>query len=347
MALEFGIFDSIDLGRSSAGEILRGRLEIAALAEACGIDRYHVTEHHGTTLSVSPSPSLFLAALSQRTTRMRIGALVYVVPAYEPLRLAEEVAVLDQLTGGRIDFGVGRGVSPFELAYFGIVAEDSGAVLARNVQAILEAYRTGIFVHPGADRPTTRLSVLPVQQPHPQLWVASGSVETAVRAGADGTNFVARWEGGALPALADAYWAARHAGAPSRTEPRVGCAAHLYIGASDAEAEERYVAAATVYWERLTSLWHEHGIHGADFLYDPRDMLAKSNAIVGSAQSVHDQLARLLETSDINYFELTMTFGDLSVAEASDNIVALAGIMPDLRAAADRRVRRTGGMARE
>ncbi len=58
MALEFGIFDSIDLGRSTPGEVIDGRLRIATLAEACGFDRYHVTEHHGTTLSVSPSPGL-------------------------------------------------------------------------------------------------------------------------------------------------------------------------------------------------------------------------------------------------------------------------------------------------
>ncbi|HWL02686.1 MAG TPA: LLM class flavin-dependent oxidoreductase [Microbacteriaceae bacterium] len=339
MALEFGIFDSIDLGRSTSGEILEGRLRIAALAEECGFDRYHVTEHHGTTLSVSPSPSLFLAALSQRTTRMRIGTLVYVVPAYEPLRLAEEVAVLDQLTGGRFDFGVGRGVSPFELEYFGVAAEASGAILRENLAAILESYRTGVFSHPGGERPTTRLSVLPVQQPHPPLWVASGSLETAARAGAEGTNFVGRWEGGGLSPLVEAYWAARGGAEGSEVEPRVGCAAHLYIGATDAAAEDRYLQAATVYWERLISLWHEHDVYGADFLYDPRDMLDKSNAIVGSADTVRDQLAALLEQSDINYFELTMTYGDLTVDEASDNVRALAGIMPDLRAAADRRVR--------
>ena len=339
MALEFGIFDSIDLGRSTSGEILEGRLRIAALAEACGFDRYHVTEHHGTTLSVSPSPSLFLAALSQRTTTMRIGTLVYVVPAYEPLRLAEEVAVLDQLSGGRFDFGVGRGVSPFELAYFGVPAEDSGAIFQANVAAILESYRTGVFSHPAGERPSTKLSVLPIQQPHPQLWVASGSLDTAVRAGGEGTNFVGRWEGGALPALVDGYWGAWRAAEGTGRDPRVGCAAAVYIGETDAIAQERYVQAATVYWERLTSLWHDHGVTAADFLYDPHDMLGKSNAIVGSSETVRDQLAALLEQSDINYFELTMTYGDLSVDEASENLRSLAGIMPELRAIADRRVR--------
>ncbi len=339
MSLEFGIFDSIDLGRSTPGEVLDGRLRIAAFAEECGFDRYHVTEHHGTTLSVSPSPSLFLAALAQRTTRMRIGTLVYVVPAYEPLRLAEEVAVLDQLSGGRFDFGVGRGVSPFELEYFGVAATDSPAILKQNVAAILEAYRTGVFTHPGGERPTTRISVLPVQTPHPPLWYASGSVETAVRAGTEGTNLVGRWEDGALRPIVDGYWEAWHAAHDSGPEPRVGLAAHLCIGESDAAAQDRYLQAAGVYWDRLISLWHENGVYGADSLYDPQDMLEKSNAIVGSAATVRDRLAALLEETDINYFELTMTYGDLTVEEAFDNLRGMAGVMPELRAVADRRVR--------
>lgn len=339
MALEFGIFDSIDLGRSTPGEILECRLRIGAHAEACGFDRYHVTEHHGTTLSVSPSPSVFLAALSQRTSRMRIGTLVYVVPMYEPLRLAEEIAVLDQLSGGRFDLGVGKGVSPFELEYFGVAASESAGILRERLEAILKAHRTGVFTHPAADRPSTRLSVLPVQQPHPPIWLASSTPDTIEWAAGHGYNIVSRWEAGQLPAAAERYWAAWHAGGGSGPEPRVGCAAHCYIGESDAAAEDRYLQAGQVLWERLTSLWHEHGVTGADFLYDPRDMLEKSNAIVGSADTVRDRLAELLEQADINYFELTPTFGDLTVEESFANLEAIAGIMPDLRAVADRRVR--------
>src|SRR5882762_35324 len=103
MSFAFGIFDSFDLGISTPGEVLANRLDFAVAAEAAGIEHYHVTEHHGTPLSVCPSPNLFLAALSQRTSRMRLGPLVYVLPAYDPLRLAEEIAVLDQLSGGRLD----------------------------------------------------------------------------------------------------------------------------------------------------------------------------------------------------------------------------------------------------
>ena len=127
MTFEFGIFDSFDAGDATPGQVIANRLDFAVEAERAGIAHYHVTEHHGTPLSVCPSPNLFLAALSQRTTTMRIGALVHVLPMYEPLRLAEEIAILDQLAGGRLDVGVGSGVSPYEMAYFGI---DGGQVTA-------------------------------------------------------------------------------------------------------------------------------------------------------------------------------------------------------------------------
>ncbi|MBO9577659.1 MAG: LLM class flavin-dependent oxidoreductase [Microbacteriaceae bacterium] len=333
MALEFGIFDSIDLGRSAPGAVMHGRLEIAAHAEAIGFDRYHVTEHHGTALSVIP-PSLFLAALSQRTSRMRIGTLVYVVPDHEPLRLAEDVATLDQLTRGRFDFGVGRGVSPFELEYFGVAAAESDAILRRSLAAILESYRTGAFTHPTEARPVANLPTLPVQTPHPPLWYASGTPATAARVGAEGHNLVARWEGGALPAIASEFWDAWRAAHGGEPEPRMGAAAGVYVGESDAGAMDRYLTAGHVYWERLTSLWHEHGVTGADHLYEPQDMLDKQNALVGSAATVRDRLAAMLESAEINYFELTTTFGDLSVEEAKASISRLGGVLDDLRGVA-------------
>ena len=66
------------------------------------------------------TPALFLAAAAQRTKRIRLGPLTYLLPLYNPLRLIEEVCMLDQLSGGRLELGIGRGVSPYELGYFGV-----------------------------------------------------------------------------------------------------------------------------------------------------------------------------------------------------------------------------------
>jgi alkanesulfonate monooxygenase SsuD/methylene tetrahydromethanopterin reductase-like flavin-dependent oxidoreductase (luciferase family) len=88
-----------------------------------GFYAYHLTEHHGTPLAITGSPHLMLAAAAGRTTRLRLGTLITILSLYHPMRLIEEAVTLDQLTGGRLDLGVGRGVSPAELAFHGVSGE--------------------------------------------------------------------------------------------------------------------------------------------------------------------------------------------------------------------------------
>lgn len=338
MTFAFGIFDSFDLGGFTPGQVIAGRLDFAVAAEAAGIGHYHVTEHHGTPLSVCPSPNLFLAALSQRTSHMRMGVLVNVLPAHEPLRLAEEVAILDQLTGGRLDVGVGRGVSPYELAYFGVDAERAPEIYAETRDALTAAWSTGRLAHRGKllRDYDAELSVLPVQRPHPPLWYASPNRETAEWAGAHGVNLVGRWNGGAFIPAVEAYWRAwADAGRPGGTPPRIGSAARVYIGRTDAEGLARFRQANEVFSAELTKLWHQHGNHRADATADTEGTLASGNAIAGSAATVRDRLVEQVRQYPVNYLELTLAFGDLTPEEARANLAAFAEtIMPAVREAA-------------
>ena len=84
-----------------------------------GFYAYHVAEHHSTPLGMAPSPSVFLSAVAQRTRRLRFGPLVYALPLYHPMRLIEEICMLDQMSGGRLDIGFGRGASQIESAMYG------------------------------------------------------------------------------------------------------------------------------------------------------------------------------------------------------------------------------------
>ena len=356
MTFEFGIFDSFDAGDATPGQVIANRLDFAVEAERAGIAHYHVTEHHGTPLSVCPSPNLFLAALSQRTTTMRIGALVHVLPMYEPLRLAEEIAVLDQLTGGRLDVGVGSGVSPYELGYFGIDAAQARARYAETLKAVLQALTTGRMRHTGTllRDYDVELSVGPVQRPHPPLWYASSNTATAEWAGANGVNFVGRWNGGGFIPAARAYldaWrlradasavAASVTGGTPRTAatPRIGTAAHVYIGPTDHEAVERFRKANDVFARQLLKLWHDHGNYGADHFYDTDKTMANGNALVGSAETVAAKLAAQVSQAPVNYFEATLAFGDLTPGEATANLSAFAEtVMPAVRAAFTARAR--------
>ena len=342
-AFDFGIFDSFDLGESSPGQVIASRLDFAVAAEAAGIGHYHVTEHHGTPLSVCPSPNLFLAALSQRTTTMRMGALVHVLPAYEPLRLAEEIAILDQLSHGRLDVGVGSGISPYELAYFGVDGEQARDRYAETLAAVTAALATGRLTHRGVllRDYDVELSVGPVQRPHPPLWYASSNTRSAEWAAANDVNFVGKWNGGSFAPAAQAYWQSwleRQEEPSGHPPPRVGIAAHVCIGASDADAVERFRKAGAIHFGHLLSLWHKHGNHAFDFMADLDAGMKSGSALVGSAQTVRDLLTEQVRQAPVNYFEATLAFGDLTPEEAHANLAAFAEtVMPAVREAAARR----------
>ncbi|WP_027940846.1 LLM class flavin-dependent oxidoreductase [Amycolatopsis taiwanensis] len=343
--MEFGIFDSFDLGVHDPGEVLRTRLRFAVEAERLGIGHYHVTEHHGTPLSVCPSPNLFLAAVSQDTRKMRIGALVNVLPSYDPFRLAEEIATLDQLSAGRIDFGGGAGVSPYELAIFGIDAEQAKPVYRETLQAVTTALRTGHMRHAGRLLRSydAELSILPVQRPYPPLWYASGNPATAAWAGRHGINFIGRWNGGAITEAIRTYWRAwethRHEDGRLNehvTTPRVGLSSRVVIAPTENQAREIFERANDLFCARVTHLWHRNSDHRIDRTFATEPALASGFACVGTPDSVRDQIVDQLRVCSANYFEASMFFGDLTFDHALYTLRAFTEQVAPAVARADR-----------
>ena len=113
--MEFGVFDHLDRGTVPLRDYYASRLALIEQYDRGGFHAFHVAEHHMTPLGMAPSPSVFLAAAAQRTRRLRLGTLVYALPLHHPLRMIEEICMLDQMSGGRLDLGFGRGSSPPEL----------------------------------------------------------------------------------------------------------------------------------------------------------------------------------------------------------------------------------------
>ena len=114
--MKFGLFDHVEDGERPLATLFDERLVFARAADDAGIYCLHVAEHHATPLNMVPVPGIYLGAVARATKRMRLGPLVYLLPLYSPLRLIEEICILDHLSYGRMEVGVGRGVSPFELA---------------------------------------------------------------------------------------------------------------------------------------------------------------------------------------------------------------------------------------
>src|ERR1700752_3015947 len=115
--MDFGIFDHLDRSDLPLNEFYEARLKLIEAYDQADFYAYHVAEHHSTPIGMAPSPSVFLAAIAQRTQRLRFGPMVYALPLHHPLRLIEEICMVDQLSGGRLEIGFGRGSSPSEPRY--------------------------------------------------------------------------------------------------------------------------------------------------------------------------------------------------------------------------------------
>src|SRR3954449_8290586 len=117
--MKFGVFDHLDRNDLPLADYYESRLQIVESYDRFGFHAYHPAEHHSTPIGEVPSPSVFLSAVAQRTKALRFGPLVYALPLYHPLRMIEEICMLDQMSAGRLEIGFGRGSVPAELIYYG------------------------------------------------------------------------------------------------------------------------------------------------------------------------------------------------------------------------------------
>ena len=187
---EFGIFDWIETGDIPAAEIYEQRLRMLEYADEAGFFCYHLAEHHTTPLSLAPPPALFMAAAAQRTRRIHLGPLVYLLPLYNPLRLVQEVCMLDQMSGGRLELGVGRGVVPYELARYGVDAEDSREMFLEALDVLVQGMTDGVLSYEGKffSFQDVQLFTRPLQRPYPPLWYATNNPESMPWMARNGMN---------------------------------------------------------------------------------------------------------------------------------------------------------------
>ena len=135
--MKFGVFDHMDGNGQDIGQQYRDRLQLIEAYDRAGFYAYHLAEHHGTPLGLASSPSVFLAAVSQRTQKLRFGPMVYTLSIYHPMRAIEEICMLDQLSGGRLELGIGRGISPIEMGFYG-VGEESREIYEEVIEIVLQ-----------------------------------------------------------------------------------------------------------------------------------------------------------------------------------------------------------------
>jgi len=321
--IDFGIFDHLDRRPDTAlGQTYEDRLKLVEAYDRAGFYAYQIAEHHATPLTVAPAPSVFLAAVAQRTTRIRFGPMVYVLPLHHPLRLIEEICMLDQMSGGRFELGVGRGITPYELSYFGVDPEQARELFDETLDIVLAGLRTDRLTHHGRhfDYDDVPLPIGPVQKPHPPLWVGIGTADGAERAGRRGMNVLTNSPLATAAELMDRY---REAFVEARGEagggmPKMAICRHTYVAETDAEAERIMREAYPSWYRHFVELWRAHGSSPvvAQYSEDFDETRDKDLLVFGSPATVRAEIERTLATADTNYFVCRFAFGSLTYPQS-------------------------------
>ena len=341
--MQCGIFDWVEANDAlSPGEVYAHKLDLAAAADRAGFHGLFLAEHQGTPLSIDASPSVLLSAIFQRTQRLRAGALTFCLPWYDPYRFYNEVCMLDQLSGGRLELGVGRGVSPIESAIFNLKnIEESRERYRETLDAFFAACNSPLLNFSGKryEYRDVELYNKPVQRPYPPLWFPSSnrdSIEFTARHGYH-TALIAKNADSKY--LFDQYreiWQ-RHKGDLNRHNAHVDApflakTQHIVIAESFLEAERIGLQAYESWKGHLHHLTRKLGRPDAMKL-EPYSEDSVQRLIVGPPNAVLEKVQEAIAATGMNYLLCIFSFGNLAPQAALRSLELFAAeVMPKLRA---------------
>jgi alkanesulfonate monooxygenase SsuD/methylene tetrahydromethanopterin reductase-like flavin-dependent oxidoreductase (luciferase family) len=330
-----GVFDLIERGDLPLADCYEQRLQLAELYDRTGFYCYHVAEHHSTPHGVASSPSVLLSAVAQRTKRLRFGPMVYLLPFYPPLRLIEEICMLDQLSRGRLEVGLGRGISPLERAIYGIKADEADRIHAETYQ-ILRFGLTGetlTFHGEMFDFDAVPMQLRPYQQPHPPLWYGTSSLESVdwiAREGLSMAMSVNIATGREATARYRSVWrAAGRTGVP----PALALVRKIVVAETDEGAYEiadraypRWLADFNFHFTRVGQI-RTSGERPPTYA----GLAGDGRALAGTPDTVAAALRAQLADSGFNYLIAEFFFGAMSFDDVVRSVELFAScVMPQL-----------------
>jgi len=317
--MQFGIFDHLDRSGQGLAAQYEDRLTLLEACDAAGFRAYHLAEHHGTPLGMAPSPALFLAAAAQRTKAIRLGALVFTLSLYHPLRLLEEICMLDALTRGRLDLGIGRGISPIELGFFGVDPAEAQARYVEAYEILMLGLSSDSITYEGKyfrfqDVP---VELKPTQRPAPPLWYGLSRPDSAAWAARNGCNIVCNGVPETAAAITGAFkseWQAAGKGAPM---PLLGLARHVLLADTDAEAQALARPAYRQWYDALLHLWLKNNLKIPASFPDNFDAAnAAGLCLVGSPSTVRDRMREQFAATGVTYLLCRIAFGDVPLSRS-------------------------------
>lgn len=274
----FTVVDAFPPGTDSGRDRYEEVLQQAEACEAAGLGTLWVAEHHFQPGGTDPAPAVLLAAAAMRTRRLRLGVLVSVLPFHNPIEVAEQYAMVDQLSGGRLNFGAGSGYIPLELQGFNVDPSTKREKFDASLATILAAWRGEEIRVDGPFGGPVRLNVRPRQGPHPPLWVAVQRREALPFVARRGANvaLVPYATVKSVDELGEEI-AEFRGHLPAGTEAEVAVALHIYAGAEPEAARaalQRYLDA------RLST---QSSFYEAKVREDPRHASAATIESIGFA----------------------------------------------------------------
>ena len=301
--------------------------------EKLGFDRVWVTEHHfGDYGGSLPHPPTFLAAVACKTSRIRLGVAVSVLPLHNPLDLAESYAMADIISNGRVDFGIGKGSEPVEYRRFGASQAEATQRMKEGTEIIRQAWSNDPVNFRGEffNYDSVRVLPKPVQRPHPPIWVGATRNEDTFRwAGENGFNLMTipfvhptmDSVRGLVKIYREAFTGAGHGFAAGEILGKF----HIYLS----DSFDRAMREATPYMENY------HAAHASvdpDRKLSHHDLasdMARGFIIVGDPERCIDTIRRWREAVDLTTFSFTFHFGGMPQELALKNIRLFAErVMP-------------------
>ena len=343
--MEFGTFLLMQSPSARSSQEIYGRaLDIAQAAEDLGFRNIWLAEHHFSTYGYLSRPVQLATYLAAKTTRLRVGTAVIVVPLHHPLVIAEEIATLDLLAGGRVDIGLGRGYQHYEFERFGLELESGRGRWEEAVDIILKAFGGAPFSYEGKHfrLPETTVFPQPVQRPHPPIWITAqspDSVEAAVRRG-----FNVLTGGFGIPIERTAEFRRLFDRLVADVKPphplQVGVQRAVYVTESHADAR---AAAEEARWNMRVTLslrQHRERVEAGRAIAVPApsepdtDDLLDRFLVIGTPDTCIRQIRRIRDLVGITHFNCSFWFGDLEHARVLRSMELFAKeVRPALSAA--------------
>lgn len=342
--MKFSLFahmERFDRSRSHQ-QLLADLVDLVQMAEAGGFETAWIGEHHAMEFTIAPNPFIYLAYLADRTSSIRLGTGTVVAPFWHPIKLADEAAITDLMTGGRLDVGIARGAYQFEYDRLGGGMDGlKASEMLREIIPAVQGLWVGDYAHAGQywSFPASSCIPAPLQQPHPPLWIAARDISSHAFAVEQGCNVMVTPLWNPDQEVADLMEKFNSACSrfPAIPRPKICLLRHSYVAQDEAEVQRGAEALSRYYcyfgaWFKnqrpiskgFIEPFSDEEIAAQD-MFSPERM--RTNNVVGTPDTVIERL-KIYQSLGYDQYSLWIDSGMSQAAKKKSLRLFIEEVMP-------------------